>query len=293
MQIVTKDKTATLVAYPPRPATVSSATVRFQTPSTSLTDAAAATLDSSTWAIATAASEGDTLLTVDDYGDAEAPIVGRRYVVRDQAYGGEPFFIEVAAFDSTANTIRCEQPIPRALAVGASVEGCALTTSLTTAHTSTIGDGSAEWTVTYLEPDLLTETVAVPFTTSFRVVKRESQYSLTWSALTQMAPELEHQRPPYDDTGAETLTAAWRRHVAPALAQRGIVPGRIIDPEWLEPAHVAAVDYLLHPADEMRRDEFYSKVEQAVTARGFWYDEEQDLSQPDDVVKPISMGLVR
>lgn len=291
MQELAKDKTATLVAYPRRDEAVQSATVRIRTPSTSLTDAAAATVDSLSMLVQTAADVGASTLTVDDFGDADAPVIGREYLIVER--GQETLRVEVADFNSTANTVLLAQPLPRDVAVGAELAGFALTTSLTTTHTSTKGHGSAEWTVTHLEADNLTSTVEPPFTTAFRIVERSSHYALTWSLLTRWAPDLQHEKPAEDVDGDETLDAAWQMHVAPALAQRDILPGRILDQGHLRPAHVAAVRFLLFPESETAQREFYAKIDQAMASRGWWYDEEETLAPPDDVAQPRRLRLTR
>jgi hypothetical protein len=291
MRELAKSAAATLVAYPRRNASVASATVRFQTPSTSLTDAAAATVEDLSLLTTVAASVGDTTLTVDDFAEAGAPVIGRQYLIVER--GQEALRVECADFNATANTILLAQPLPRDLAVGAEVQGFALTTSLTSTHTETKGEGSAEWTVTVNEADGLTQTVEPPFTTAFRIVERSSHYALTWSLLGRWAPDLQHEKPANDVTGDETLDAAWQMHVVPALAQRNILPGRIINQDLLRPVHVAAVRFLLFPESEVAQREFYEKVNQAMASRGWWYDEEETLAPPDDTAQPRRMRLTR
>lgn len=282
---------ATLVAYPRRNASVASATVRFQTPSTTLTSAAAATVDDFALLLTAAAAVGETLLTLEAFSDATAPIIGRQYLIVER--GQETLRVMCADFNSTDNTMRLAQPLTRALTTDAQVTGFALTTSLTTTHTESKGHGLAEWTVTHLEADSLTSTVEPPFTTSFRIVERASHYALTWSTLGRWAPDLLDEKPGEDVTGDETIEAAWLMHVVPALAQRDILPGRIIDQSALVPAHVAAVRFLLFPDSETARTEFYEKIEQAKSSRGWWYDEEETLAPPDDEAAPLRLRLVR
>lgn len=291
MREIAQSAVATLVAYPRRNVAVASATVRFQTPSTGLTDAAAATVEGLSLLLTVAADVGDTLLTVDDFSNADAPKIGRHYLITER--GEESLRVEVADFNSTANTIRLAQPLPRSVAIGAELSGLALTVALTTTHTETKGEGSAEWTVTHTEADTLTATVEPPFTTAFRIVERASHYALTWSLLGRWAPDLQHEKPPDDVTGDETLDAAWQMHVVPALAQRDILPGRIIDQSMLRPVHVAAVRFLLFPDSEVAQKEFYEKVNQAMSSRGWWYDEEETLAPPDDTAKPRRLRLTR
>lgn len=291
MQEIAQSAAATLVAYPRRNAAVASATVRFQTPSTSLTSSAAATVEGLSLLLTAAADVGDTLLTVDDFGNADAPKIGRYYLIVER--GQETLRVQVADFNSTANTVRLAQPLPRALAVNAELTGFALTTALTSTHTESKGLGSAEWTVTHTEADTLTSTADPPFTTGFRIVERSSHYALTWSTLGRWAPDLLDEKPGEDVTGGETIEAAWLMHVVPALAQRGILPGRIIDQSALTPAHVAAVRFLLFPDSETARAEFYEKVEQATSSRSWWYDEEETLAPPDDEAAPLRLRLVR
>ncbi len=291
MREIAQSAVATLVAYPRRNESISSASVRFQTPSTGLTDAAAATVDATSLTTSSAADIGDTLLSMDAFDDSTAPIIGRSFAIVER--GQESLRVDVADFDSAANTIRLAQPLTRDVAAGASFVGLALTVALTTTHTETKGEGSAEWTVTHLEADNTTETVEPPFTTAFRIVERASHYALTWSLLGRWAPDLQHEKPPDDVTGDETLDAAWQMHVVPALAQRDILPGRIIDQSMLRPVHVAAVRFLLFPDSEVAQKEFYEKVNQAMSSRGWWCDEEETLAPPDDTAKPRRLRLTR
>lgn len=290
---IAQDTTPTIVVYPSKPMSLSTATVRVGTPAESMPDTGvAATVDTSTFLLASAAEAGDEVLQTDaTFGSADV-VPGRQYGVLWDT--GPGIVVEVVDFTEGGGALRLAQPLPCDIPVTAIVVGHAVSITLTAEQTASLGIGSAEWAIT-AATDFHGNLIEglLPFPSAFRVVKRQSHYDLTWSRLTRYMPDLEHQRPAYDDTGDETIEAAWLQHVVPALLARNILPGRINNQGVLVPAHVAAVRFLLMPDDEGAEREFYRKLDQALASRGFWYDEEETLVAPVDEAGATGVELTR
>lgn len=276
MQIA-KDSTQTIVAYPKTLELVSSATVRVETDAVGLPDAtSAATVESATLNTTTNADalEGDTRLFL--ASAVPSVVIGRSYVVDVVGIGA--FTVEVAGVNVAADEVELAQPLPKAVASGSAFRGWALTHALTTTQTAAAGLAFGRWAVAGVD--------AVEWTEAFRIVAHANHYALTWSLLSQRKPHLADEKPAYDETGAETIAAAWDDHLIPALEGKGVRPAFIISQERLMPAHAAAVELVLFPRDEVINAAFERKVDQALRSKAFWYDanegEVEDLSPGDE-----------
>lgn len=260
----------------------SSATVRIRTASTPLPDSATAvTVDSLSGTLTSAAAEGATSLALTG---AVTLVRGRQYVVTTTT--GERFVVESRASGSSS-TVRLAEPLPMAAAASSTIHGFALTTTLSTAQTSDIGEGLALWAVTY-------SSSVYAFTTQFRVVERIPRSTLTATALTRGYPIVHTIRSRLDGGLDELLQTVWDDALLPALEARGIRAELVIDPSRLEGVHAAmAVHHLLmlDPSKESAfRDEWKTiatqRFETALASREFWVDGEDEGAAPRDESAP-------
>lgn len=272
MLVPINSSSAVLVVYPPYQGFPGGGTVRVHTPAISLGSAAAATQDAvlaQTNADAAQGSDGLPFL------EGPAVVKGRKYLV--DIVDGQTFPVEVIG---AGDTTRLAQPLPMDVPAGSTLRGWALTYTLSAEQTALSGPGYAIWDIVDAEG------VVVPtFTTTFEVANHASGFALTWTELTRRMPNLQHEKPTHDDTGEETIAAAWMQHVLPALSSRGMKPHFIVDQNPLKVVHAAAVAYTLFPQDEQVKAEFYEKLQQVLAGRELWYDsdegETQELSTAD------------
>lgn len=264
MQIA-KDSTQTLVAYPSTHLKLTSAGVRVRTGAVSLPDAEdVATVESATIDTVTnaAALEGSTRL---GFASVPSVIKGRKYVVDIDEV---TFPVEVAGIDTAANEIILAQPLPQAVESGAEFRGWAISHALTTTETALSGLAFARWSI-------VVGGLAVDFNTPFDIVTHSNPYLLTWGELGQRKPHLHDEKPAHDDTGAETIRAAWDDHVVPSLEEKGVRPEFIVSQFRLVALHAAAVELVLFPRDDKAQENFDRKVTQTLRSKAFWYDENE------------------
>jgi hypothetical protein len=281
---ILEDSTQALVFVPPLAALPTAATVRIQTPSTGLPDASDnATIDSVS-TTCSAASAGDTSLTV---AGSTAFVAGSTYLI--QPTDGAAFHV-VCDKTATGTTLYIDNPLPCAIASGSAVKGCQASHALTAGETSEVGDGLAVWALTI-------GGVSYTYRQAFKIVRVHARYALSGAKLGVLSPLALVERPGSDDDLSESIKAAWDLHLAPSLKAKGVVLERVISAEELIPAHVAALDlhfaYTRKRSDQTAIDIAKARFNEALTlvleGNETWIDVDDSLdASPADDGKPFS-----
>jgi hypothetical protein len=205
---------------------------------------------------------------------------GVRYLITTTT--GEVFPVECALTDGDATTLQLADPLPMDVASGSTISGWRITRALSASHTTSIGRGVAWWTATL-------GGISEEWSTEFRIVERDGSYSLSHDTLVDSSPYIINRRPDADDDYSETIDAAWRRFMLPAILAKGLRPERIVSRQLLEPAHIAACELYVASAYESdiqvraeKKQDFREQLELVLNASELWVtDEAQNLSPPD------------
>lgn len=289
-QRILKDSTSPLWTYPPVLAQATSATARIRTPAFDLPDVgSSATVDSTAADVTADALEGAIELAV----DSTAWMRGRRYIATSTT--GDKFPI-LAATDGTSDTLDLQEPIPSALLTNSTIEGYRISIALTADQTAELGTAClVEWTA-------VIGGQTYTWTDDFAIVARDAAYTLDAITLVQSSPFARRLKPDADRDFSETIDAAWRRYVQPALLAKGIRPHLFISRAELEPAHIAAVEHFLAqdgdsvPQDvrDEKRREYQEALTLALNSESLWIeDEAQNLPPPaPDGPRPWTVTLV-
>lgn len=201
---------------------------------------------------------------------------GRSYVL-----DGTTTLLEVVCDQDTgvATTLHIAEPLPEAVASGATLSGMRLAVSLTSDDTATIGECVVEWQATVVG-------VVHKWSTIAYVVERDATYTVTPTLLTQSSPYCRDHKPDSDTDFTELIDTAWRRYVEPALLAKALKPWRIVNGPHFEECHIAACEHHMareFESDERRRaelkQEFTDSIARVLAASDLWIvDENEDLS---------------
>lgn len=210
-----------------------------------------------------------------------AVIQGRQYLLEDD---GHVQVVE-ARDGGTVEVLRLTQPLTRAVGVGATVKGFAVTKALTTTQTAQPGGGSVLWKATV-------DGEVVQWTDNFRVVNRLPVMTLTPAKLTRAYASLLSATPPTDPSLEHAILGAWETEVVPLLEAKWAMVEDVTSPEALEALHMAAVMlalYLYDPRiDDLFKDRLVKKWEERVALtfrRVTWAERPQDADPT-----PLSPG---
>ena len=279
MEVILKDSTETLLVYPPQQylAQPSAADVRIGTPSTTMPDEGSeetATIDAVSTTLSAAASRGDTTLTLTSTSGITD---GRKYLVEDSGRN-----IVVKVVSTSGSTAYLSEPLSSAIASGSSFKGIAVTHQLTTTETSELGRAFAIFRLTL-------DGVVQRIEKDFRIETGRLQNTLTSVELLRRK-EIRKLRQSTDMDLDEVIEAAFQRMVVLEIEARGMIAARINNAEKLEPATEEAVIYMLmraagRPDDDVFNQErrFNRVFEKVMSGREFWYDEEGQDEDLDDV----------
>lgn len=234
---VLKDSTDTLRFHVPIliGGAISAVTHKLRTPTEDFGDSwEAASYDTADTALTAAASKGDE--TIDNGGSGLT--IGNRYhvshIAQDAGSDNEGFLVEVAAQVTSTDLYQLRQPLPLDLPVGAPIVGRTVTHALTAAETAELGFGLVQWKVTIGGQ-------VYRFDQAFEVVDQVVAYALNRDLLLELIPRLHDLRFPTDQTWEKGIRAAWYADLAPALAEAGIIVGRIESWEVLNAWHAQLV----------------------------------------------------
>lgn len=244
--IVLRNSTTQLISYPRVVAGTMpllappAASVRVATGSTPWPDETtgytAATVDGLTVTVTSGSEEGAADLYV---SVASAVVVGRDYLLVDV---DASFVVTVESKDGLR--IFLADPLPRAVSDSARLVGWAVTAPLTVLQTSAVGPAVAQWRATI-------GSVAVSWTTSFRVARRLATIPLTANELVRVYPEVRTIVARIDTTGEQLVQSAWEYVVLPRILRRDTYPEDIVNADVLKPLLAAAC--LLHAAKSSRQ----------------------------------------
>ena len=266
--------TQTLLSYPlvndgtPVRIVPSSVTVRIGTPAVQMPDEGAgvsATVDPLSTTTSAAAVEGATTLSV-----ASATWVrGRRYLIG----GANPQEITCAQIDGASTSLRVAEPIPVAIASGATISGFAVYKALTAAQTEFVGEGLALWRA-------VMNSITYEWRQSFQIVRALPQYTLTATKLTQgsYGALVRTLHPRQDTDFSETIAAGWSNRIEPLLSARKVKAEDVISWDALEPLHrMACVMELVEGAPTFSNEVFeriarrYHEMIEETFAAATWY----------------------
>lgn len=282
--------TQTLESYGPTLGQPSAATVTLRTPAVDFEAAVNATRDTFSTTTSSAGSEGDESLAI----VSASPMRGRFYLV-ELADGGQ---LPVRATnDGTGVTVlRLENPLPRAVASGATVKGAMVSLALTALQTEVKGECIARWSATI-------GGVVYKWDQPFDVVEVFQFYTLQAAKLFSAYPMLYRMALPVDLDLGEAIANAWDYNVLPMLEAKGMHLNKIKSTHALEPVHALAVVVHLLSMDESKpadfvaawQERFEQSVERALARRTFWYDvsDELDARVEEDDGGFGFLGIVR
>lgn len=246
--------TQTLVGYPRlagggglRQGVPSSVTCKVWTPSSSPTAFVAATADTFSETVTASAPAGATELAITS-GDV---VQGRQYLVEDE---GHVQVVETRDGGSAQTVLRLAQPLARAVGLGATVLGWAVTKALTAEQTAQPGGGSVLWSA-------IVDGVVVQWSENFRVVNRLPRMTLTPSGLTRAYASLLSATPPTDPNLEHAILGAWETEVVPLLESKWAMAEDVTSPEALEALHMAAVMMVLYCYDPRIDDVFKDRLD--------------------------------
>lgn len=285
-QRVLRSSTETLFSYPPVLAQATGTpTARIGTPAIPVPDAGSnATVDSLSTDVSGDAAAGDTEIAV----TSATWVRGRKYLATSTT--GDVFPI-VSASDGASDTLYLAEPLPTQLLTGSTIVGYRISIALTADQTAEIGETCiVEWTAT------LGGTVE-KWMDDFAIVDRVGSYTLDSPTLLQSSPLSRRLQSDGDNDFSETIDAAWRRYLEPALLAKGIRPHLFVSRKELEPAHIAACEYFLvqqsiDPGTNSLREEAKRDLNEALSlvlnSDSLWIDTSaQDLTPPDpDAPRP-------
>lgn len=288
-QLLQKAVAGTLVSYPPVLAQPTSAELRYYTPSTRNQDEGdevAATVDELSAEVSTDAEAGAVELALEAAADF---VRGRRYVL--ELPNGIRLDV-VAAKGGASATLYLERPLLLAVPAGSTVKGFAVTYALTADDTRHRGEGLALFAAV-----IGGETHRWPH--AFRVVERSRLYTLTPDKLVAHSNLSERLRDPTDETLWDLIESAWVRYLRPALVEKQLKPERIVTPEELEPAHIAACELVAtrdFTTDTVIREEawteFARSLRSVMASAELWYDA-SDSTTPTRPSVPPSFSRTR
>lgn len=268
--VVEKDRAEVLTIYPPRAylAKPTAADVRVGTPSTILPDEGSETsitanIDATNTTLSAAASRDDESVVV---ASASNIVAGRRYLITSE---GRKQQVTVRAIAST--TIYLVEPLRDDVSSGATFVGLATTHTLTTAETSTVGEGHVIFRLTIggivrrVDDVIRVEPKIFPLTlTAERLMRRK---------------EVRRMRDATDLTLDELIEAGWTDILRPKLRARKISEDRIRTPSEIEVAHQEACILLLYRASDRSREDieaqektFYYAMNDLFESRDLWYE---------------------
>lgn len=268
--VVEKDRAEVLTIYPPRAylAKPTAADVRVGTPSTILPDEGSETsitanIDATNTTLSAAASRDDDEVVV---ASATNIVAGRRYLITSE---GRKQQVTVRAIAST--TIYLVEPLRDDVSSGATFVGLATTHTLTTAETSTVGEGHVIFRLTIggivrrVDDVIRVEPKIFPLTlTAERLMRRK---------------EVRRMRDATDLTLDELIEAGWTDILRPKLRARKISEDRIRTPSEIEVAHQEACILLLYRASDRSQEDIdaqdkrlYHAVTELLESRDLWYE---------------------
>lgn len=275
--VVEKDRADVLTVYPPRQylAKPTAADVRLGTPSTAMPDEGSETsitsnIDGTSTSLTAAADRDDDQIAVTANASIVNVVPGRRYLITDNGKKQQ-----VTVRDISGGTIYLVEPLRDDVGSGASFEGLATTHTLTTAETSTIGEGHVIFRLTIggivrrVDDVIRVEPKIFPLTlTAERLMRRK---------------EVRRMRDATDLTLEELIEAGWTDILRPKLRARKISEDRIRTPSEIEVAHQEACILLLYRASDRSRDDidaqektFYYAVNDLFESRDLWYEGASD-----------------
>lgn len=175
--------------------------------------------------------------------------------------------------DTGPTVLTLAEPIPRAIASGATIRAFAVTASLTTGNTAEAGNGTIRWKAT------LSDGAVVVWDQAFRIMRRLPVSTLTPTKLTQAYPVVRVLRSNSDTDLEELIALAWEYDVLRWLEAHDIDEERVLSVEKLEPLHaLACVLRLARPHPTYPRDALttledeWNKVSDSTRARRGWYE---------------------
>jgi hypothetical protein len=287
LQLVIEDSTETLETYPPiLVQATGTPTARIGSPATGFNPTAAGTactVDSLSTSVDADAQEGATQLVV-----SEATWVrGRRYLITTTT--GEVFPV-VSQTSGLSDTLDVEEPLPRSVLTGATITGWRISVALSSTQTSTRGTGVVEWTATL-------NGVSRVWEDTWEIVHSDGAYTLTADLLTRQSPYAARMRADSDVDYSEAIDAAWNRFVLPSLMAKQVRPHLISSRKVLEPAHIAAVEYLLAMTQDNdsqmraeKKESFNESMSLILASRDLWVNPDNgDVTTPNpDTARPWS-----
>lgn len=271
--VVERDRAAVLEVYPPRQYLTkpTAADVRLGTPSTAMPDEGSETsitanIDATASTLSSAASRDDDEISVTVNASLASVVAGRRYLISDN---GRKQQVVVRAI--SGGTVYLAEPLRADVASGASFTGLCTTHTLTTAETSTVGDGHVIFRLTI-------DGVSRRVDDVIRVEPKVFPLTLTAERLMRRK-EVRRLRDGTDLTLSELIEEAWLSILRPKLRARKIAEDRIRTPSEIEVAHQEACILLLYRANDRSRDDieaqektFYYSVNDLMESRDLWYE---------------------
>jgi hypothetical protein len=291
-----------LVSYPPivphSAASLSSPLAWIGTPGSALDLTAAGTA-------ATRESDGDGTTSAHEMGDALITVTsairtpgfkaGYRYVI-DNLAGNEPIEVMCSlsidgSGDPGTGFLGITEPLNAALAASSPVFSHALKITLSADQVASIGRGVVQWRVTYAANE--DESRVLTWADSFQVVERASGYTLSAPTLMSFSPYAKNHKPEGDVDYTETIDAAWRRYMEPALLAKGIRPELFVSRTECEAAHIAACEHYLaqqfeNEGDvrEEKRREFTEALNLLLNSETLWVGDEAETLTPPEASAP-------
>lgn len=263
--------------------------VRIGTPAVSLPSTYDAATVDSVDTTTTAASEGDTSLTV----ASMTAVKGRRYLVGTLGAVTGAQYIEVESARAGALTsaaMQLAEPLPMAVPASSPVKGWAVSHPLTATETAQAGECLALWRA-------VIGGVSYEWSQAFRIVRRIPVSILTPTRLTQSWPVVRTMRSRQDLDLEEIIRVAWEHRILPWAAANSISEEDIVAVDALEPLHaIACVQQLVinNPAiqPELRAavEDRWNQLRETTLARKDWYDVRQEADPPP---RPDTPPLVR
>ena len=273
--VVEKDRAEVLTVYPPRAylAKPTAADVRLGTPSTAMPDEGSETsitanIDATNTTLSAAASRDDESVVV---ASATGIVAGRRYLITSE---GRKQQVTVRAIAST--TIYLVEPLRDDVSSGATFVGLATTHTLTTAETSTVGEGHVIFRLTIggivrrVDDVIRVEPKIFPLTlTAERLLRRK---------------EVRRMRDATDLTLEELIETGWTDHLRWRLQARKINgesfrEDRVRTPSVVEVPHIEACLLELYRATERPREDIaeqertlYHAINGMFESSDLWYE---------------------
>lgn len=174
------------------------------------------------WSITFVVPLASTSLTIGYFsGDTS---VGRR----------DLFTAEVVAEEDGNGFFRLRTPLPVDVAADSPYVGRTVSHALQASETAELGFGLVQWKVTIGGQ-------VYRFDQPFEVVDQKAAFNLNRDLLLELIPRLHDLRFPTDPTWEKGIRAAWYADLAPALAEAGIIVGRIQSWEVLNAWHAQLV----------------------------------------------------